>query len=84
MFDYFGIIQLQWEASNRKLKEDTVYQAEKTKMTEELTKEYSTDLDQGNTNEKGEELTPEKADALGKQISEFTMRVMQGMAEFDP
>ena len=53
-------------------------------MTEELTKEYSTDLDHENANEKGEELTAEKADALGRQISEFTMRVMQGMAEFDP
>ena len=54
-------------------------------MTEELTKEYSTDPDQeNNANEKGEVLTAEKADALGKKISEFTMRVMQGMAEFDP
>ena len=25
IFDYFGIIQLQWEASNRKLKDDPVY-----------------------------------------------------------
>ena len=29
VFDYFGIIQLQWEASNRKLKDDPVYMAEK-------------------------------------------------------
>lgn len=83
-FDYFGIIQLQWEASNRKLREDAVYQAEKAKMQEELTKEYATDLDHENANEKGEELTPEKAEALGKAVSEFTMRVMQGAAEMDP
>ena len=32
VFDYFGIIQLQWEASNRKLKDDPVYMAEKAQM----------------------------------------------------
>ena len=45
VFDYFGIIQLQWEASNRKLKDDPVYMAEKAQMQEELTKEFATDLD---------------------------------------
>ena len=84
VFDYFGIIQLQWEASNRKLKDDPVYQAEKAKMQEELTKEFATDLDAETTNEKGEELTPQKGEELGAKISEFTMRVMRNMAQADP
>ena len=37
--------RLQWEASNRKLKDDPVYMAEKAQMQEELTKEFATDLD---------------------------------------
>ena len=53
VFDYFGIIQLQWEASNRKLKDDPVYMAEKSQMQEELTKEFATDLDPDMNDQEG-------------------------------
>ena len=53
-------------------------------MQEELTKEFATDLEPENTNEKGEALTAAKSDELGAKISEFTMKVMRNMAQPDP
>lgn len=54
-------------------------------MQEELKREFDGDnFDQENVNERGEELTPERAEALGAKISEFTMKVMAGLAQVDP
>lgn len=76
-FDYFGIISMQYEISNRQLDRDMDYQVTKLKMQSEISRTF-------NPPAETEGLTLEKAEPLAKRIQDFTMEIMQGMAKVDP
>lgn len=77
IFDYFGIISMQYEISNRQLDRDMDYQVAKLKMQSEISRTFNPPVDM-------EDLTMEKAEPLAKRIQDFTMKIMQGMSRQDP
>ena len=78
IFDYFGIIAMQYEFSSTKLNTDMDYQVQKLKQQNELARDFV------EKEEPEQELTPEKAAEMGKRISGFTVKLMQELQQTDP
>jgi hypothetical protein len=78
VFDYFGIIAVQYEMANGQYGKDVKFQTEKMVTQNKLAREII------KTNTKDEELTDELCKELSKRISEFTMALMKGLGTTDP
>ncbi len=75
IFDYFGIITVQYEISNRQLDRDIQYQIMKQTHQYEIAQEFG--------KQDQPELTLETAQELGKKINLFTQSLMQKLARKD-
>lgn len=79
IFDYFGVIALQYEISSRALDKDMDYQVLKMKEQADLAAEFAPEEKPDK-----QELSFDEAKELAKRISEFTLRLMQGLGQQDP
>jgi hypothetical protein len=79
VFDYFGIISIQFELSNKQLDRDMDYQVTKMRQQADIAREL---------NPQGQaiptDLTPEKGMELAKRVQDFTMELMNSLATVDP
>ena len=69
IFDYFCIISVQYELSNKKLEDDEDYMRQRRIQQEEIRAEFL------QTNEK-KELDMQTATQLAKRINEFTTKIL--------
>jgi hypothetical protein len=79
VFDYFGIISIQFETSNKQLDRDMDYQVTKMRQQSDIARELNPQ-DQAIP----AELTLEKGMVFAKMIQEFTMELMNSLASTDP
>lgn len=78
VFDYFGIIAVQYEMANGEYGKDVQFQTDKLVAQNKMAKEII------KSNPKDEELTDDKCKELSKRISDFTMTLMKGLGTTDP
>merc|ERR1711957_1012376 len=78
VFDYFGIIAVQYEMANGEYGKDVKFQTDKLVTQNKLAKEII------KTNAKDDTLTDDQVKELSKRISEFTMTLMKGLGTTDP
>lgn len=87
IFDYFGIIETQFEAATNHFKEEASFQADKLKIQQEIKQhmqdEYDVPIDDSE-NKKLKELTKEKAEEYIRRIRQYTQEVMRKLGTFDP
>lgn len=77
VFDYFGIIAVQYEMSNQQYSKDMQFQVDKMTTHSEMAKAHV------KVDQTGKDLDLEKAKELGKKISAFTLQLMQGLGTKD-
>merc|ERR1719469_1334925 len=77
VFDYFGILAIQYELSNNKWQKDVQFQIDKMTRHAEIAKTHL------KRDQPAVPLSVEKAQILGKKISEFTLNLMKGLSTKD-